>query len=817
MTLEEVSVHALDVVSLVLNGELLESSNDVLDNGVLLLAVLAAKVVERRDLVEDEVDNGDDDGDTEGVQPDNDDGDNVGPAIVALGGQVDGVVDLRGTGQPAEEGEESGHDIDTEDGTDQLPRGPGAATTGDEDEPILGEGDLEEENLLDRAKVLDDAAVGEVHGSTQDPGAEGEQDTKDDRDEPDLGQLPLDGARLVVGIVVGDGDGGQVSEQGEEDDEVDADGLVDDDHGQRQVDLEMQTQGDTVLDVGLHALENLSGRLDGQDDGGETGGKEDNIGGGLGSLGGTLDGNTAVGLLQRGSVVDTVTSHGSKVATLLQHLDDTVLVLGEDLGETIGTLDKVVLDAAGKTAVDELLGVVDLGAEGKHLARLLGDGDGVTSEHLDGDTELGSLEDGLGGILTRGVEHGQETEQNPLLIVLLVADTQRSETTASKLTILLAVDRGELLRGVGELEDGLGGTLGADELVLAEAALSSDSLGDGVEWSELLGDPALLKDLTSLGVALEGQDGDLVDGVESLEVVGRGKSGNSHHPVDVLALADEGVADGQLVGSESTGLVRAEDIDTSKRLDGSELLDNGLLLGEVGSADSEGGGGDDGQTDRDTDDEEDKGIVKQVLGAGLGDLEVVEEAADPGNENPEHDEDEQGGTDVVHDSLEVTLVLGALDEIGRLADEGVLGSSSDDGVGLSALAAGGVVGSVSDVLVDGQGFTSDGGLVDSHEGSGAVVGQGALLVLLILLVGLVVAAAQLALGTELLEDLEVLRAGVVTDEEDVGGDGVTFLDNELCNETVSLLLPKSLTWGGLVGCQRTISPGTISRARMFCS
>jgi hypothetical protein len=127
----------------------------------------------------------------------------------------------------------------------------------------------------------------------------------------------------------------------------------------------------------------------------------------------------------------------------------------------------------------------------------------------------------------------------------------------------------------------------------------------------------------------------------------------------------------------------------------------------------------------------------------------------------------------------VTLVLGALDEISRLADERVLGSSSDDGVGLSALAAGGVVGSVSDVLVDGQGFTSDGGLVDGDEGSGAVVGQGALLVLLILLLGLVVAAAQLALGTELLEDLEVLRAGVVADEENVGGDGVTFLDNEL--------------------------------------
>lgn len=775
-----------------LNGELLESSDDVLNNGILALAVLAAKVVEPGDLVEDEVDDGNEDGDTERVQPDNDDGDNVGPTIVALDGKVNGVVDLRGTRQPAEETEESSHDVDTENGADELPRGHGLATTGNEDEPVLSKGDLEEENLLDGAKVLDDTTVGQVHGSTEDPGTEGKQDTEDDGDDPDLGQLPLDRTGLVVGIVVGDGDGSQISEQGKEDDEVDTDGLVDDDHGQSQVDLKVETQSDTVLDVSLHALEDLARGLDGQDDGGQTGGKEDDISSSLSSLGGTLDSDTAVSLLQGGCVVDTVTSHGSKVTTLLEHLDDTVLVLGENLSETIGTLDEVVLDGTGKTTVDELLRVVDLGTESKHTASLLGDGDGITSQHLDGNTELGSLKNGLGGILTRGVEHGEETKENPVLIVLLVADTKRSETTAGKLTILLTVLGGELVVGVGKLENGLGGTLGADELVLAETALSGDTLGDGVEGSELLSDPALLKDLTSLGVALEGQDGDLVDGVQGLEVVGRSKGSDSHHPVDILTLADVGVTDGQLVGSESTGLVRAENVDTSKRLDGGELLDNGLLLGEVGSADSESGGGDDGKTDGDTNDEENKGIVEEVLGARLGDLEVVEEATNPGSENPEHDENEQAGTDVVHDSLEVTLVLGALDEIGSLTDEGVLGSSSDDGIGLSALAASGVVGDITEVLVDGERLTSDGRLVDGNEGSGTVVGKSGLLVLLILFFLLVVAGAQLAFGTELLEDLEVLRTSVVADQENIRGDGVTFLDNELlrekqlaccCNET----------------------------------
>ncbi|KAH6603711.1 hypothetical protein Trco_008486 [Trichoderma cornu-damae] len=773
---KEVSVNAGRLVSLVLNGELLESGDDVLDNGILLLAVLAAEVVQRRDLVQDEVDNGNEDGDAERVQPDDDNGDDVGPAVVALLGKIDGVVDLRSTREPAEESEESSQDIDAENGADELPGGPSAATTGNEDEPVLGEGDLEEEDLLDGAEVLDDAAVGEVHGSAENPGAEGEEDAEDDGDDPDLGQLPLYRARLVVGIVVSDSDGGQISEQGKEDDEVDADGLVDDDHRQGQVDLQVETEGDAVLDVGLHALEDLTGSLDGQDDGAEAGGEEDDIGSSLGSLGGTLDSDAAVGLLQGGGIVDTVAGHGSKVAALLEHLDDAVLVLGEDLGEAVGALDEVVLDAAGETTVDELLGVVNLGAEGQHLAGLLGNGDGVTGQHLDGDAELGSLEDGLGGILTGGVEHGKEAKENPLLVVLLVGNAERPETTAGELAVLLAVDGGEVFGGVGKLEDGLGGALGADELVLAEAALGSDALGDGVEGGELFSDPALLKDLASLGIALEGEDGDLVNGVEGLEVVGGSESGDGHHPVDVLSFADEGVTDGELVGSESAGLVRAEDVDASEGLDGGELLDDGLLLGEVGSADSQRGGGDDGKTDGDTNDEEDEGVVEQVLGARLGDLEVTEESTNPGGENPEHDEDEQACADVVHDSLEVTLILGTLDEIGGLADEGVLGGGRDDGISLSALAAGGVVGNIAEVLVDGEGFTSDGGLIHGNEGSGAVADQRALLLFVFLLV---VAASQLAFGAELLEDLEVLRARVVADEEDVRGDGVTFLDNEL--------------------------------------
>jgi hypothetical protein len=59
----------------------------------------------------------------------------------------------------------------------------------------------------------------------------------------------------------------------------------------------MQAKSDTILHVGLHTLEDLTGDLNSVDDGAETRGEEDDIGSGLSGLGGTLDGNTAVRFL----------------------------------------------------------------------------------------------------------------------------------------------------------------------------------------------------------------------------------------------------------------------------------------------------------------------------------------------------------------------------------------------------------------------------------------------------------------------------------------------------------------------------------------
>jgi len=175
-------------VSRVLDGQLGEVGNHVLDLGVGLGAGLAAKVVQSGDGGEDVVDHSDDDSDTQGVTPDDNNGDNVDVVVVgeSVGSRVRGVG-LGPATEPAEDGEQSGQDIDNENGNNQLPRGPGLTTTGDEDQPVLSKGNLEEDNLLRRSPVLDDTTIGQEHGSTDNPGSGSEETTKNDGDNPDLG------------------------------------------------------------------------------------------------------------------------------------------------------------------------------------------------------------------------------------------------------------------------------------------------------------------------------------------------------------------------------------------------------------------------------------------------------------------------------------------------------------------------------------------------------------------------------------------------------------------------------------------------------
>lgn len=106
-------------------------------------------------------------------------------------------------------------------------------------------------------------------------------------------------------VIVGNRNGSQIGEQSNEHNQFSADDFAEDTDGGRQIDFQVQTQRNSVLDVCLHSLENLASSLDGQHDRGETGGKEDDIGGGLSSFRGSLDGDAAISFLEGWSIIDT--------------------------------------------------------------------------------------------------------------------------------------------------------------------------------------------------------------------------------------------------------------------------------------------------------------------------------------------------------------------------------------------------------------------------------------------------------------------------------------------------------------------------------
>src|SRR5690606_23593146 len=134
------------------------------------------------------------------------------------------------------------------------------------------------------------------------PGTDGQDDTEQHRHTPELRQVPLDGRLAVRRIVIGDGQGGAVGEDSNEDDQGDVQAAVEDGNPETQVELEVDRQSDTVDDVGVRTVEDLAGSLKSINDGTETGGKEHDIGSRAGSIRCTLDGNTSIGLLERRSV-----------------------------------------------------------------------------------------------------------------------------------------------------------------------------------------------------------------------------------------------------------------------------------------------------------------------------------------------------------------------------------------------------------------------------------------------------------------------------------------------------------------------------------
>lgn len=160
------------------NRDALKGEEEVFRGSADLMSIAAAKVVEVRNLLEDEVDECNDDGDAERVGVHADNGDNVGPVLVVARQttvRVDVLRAVSATAQPTEESEHCREQIDNDDGTDELERRKGEAclNTGDKDEPVLGQCDFQEQDTLGVTKVLNDTTTSQEQSASKDPGTSG--------------------------------------------------------------------------------------------------------------------------------------------------------------------------------------------------------------------------------------------------------------------------------------------------------------------------------------------------------------------------------------------------------------------------------------------------------------------------------------------------------------------------------------------------------------------------------------------------------------------------------------------------------------------
>jgi hypothetical protein len=206
-----------------------------------------------------------------------------------------------------------------------------------------------------------------------------------------------------------------------------------------------------------------------------------------------------------------------------------------------------------------------------------------------------------------------------LFFTTSTGNTERTETTGSKFSdlVLVIVDNFFRERVVffDGFEDKERSTLDADEtFTFGGFDDGGNLLGDGIEGVEL-DDFVFTEDTFGTGVVTERLQESLVDSVETFGFAGSSETSRKHELVGIDTFNSVGFVERQLVLGEGSGFVRTENLDTGKRLDGAEFLDDSLLFGEVSSTDGHGGCDDSGKTDGDTDDGNGKGEFEDLNNA----------------------------------------------------------------------------------------------------------------------------------------------------------------------------------------------------------
>ena len=134
---------------------------------------------------------------------------------------------------------------------------------------------------------------------------------------------------------------------------------------------------------------------------------------------GAGDGDSTIGLLERGSVVDTIAGHAHDVAAALKNIDNVVLVFRKYLRESIGLFDGFLgLGRLLLLRVAQGAGIQNVSTQSELFRSLPGDGDLIASNHLDVHAHLPGARDGRFGLLARRIEQRQHAGKLPLAFLV---------------------------------------------------------------------------------------------------------------------------------------------------------------------------------------------------------------------------------------------------------------------------------------------------------------------------------------------------------------------------------------------------------------
>lgn len=97
-----------------------QACNDILHVRIRSATALSTKIIKPRNTVHKEVDNGNNNGDSDGVAPYHDGSDDTGAAIGFEMSPVARVTTIARAGEPTKDTEESGQNIDAKDGSNSV-------------------------------------------------------------------------------------------------------------------------------------------------------------------------------------------------------------------------------------------------------------------------------------------------------------------------------------------------------------------------------------------------------------------------------------------------------------------------------------------------------------------------------------------------------------------------------------------------------------------------------------------------------------------------------------------------------------------------